>query len=133
MKQATLLLLLFFLMSCSKEAMQRNAIMEAMTQGKWSVVIFKKGTTDVTTSFVDYAFQFKDNYTVTAFHNSLIEKTGTWTADVNAKTITSTFTNASDPLILLNGTWQITDNDWTRVDASQTINGETRILRLEKH
>jgi hypothetical protein len=34
--------------------------------------------------------------------------------------------------MLLNGTWQITNSDWTFVEASQTINNELRTLRLEK-
>ena len=132
MKRVLACFLLFFFFSCSKEQIAKNAVMNAMTSGQWKVVSFKNGSTDVTADFSAYTFQFKENYTVDALHNATVEKTGTWTADANAKTITSTFTNAAHPIILLNGTWQITDNSWTFVEASQTVNGTLRTLRLEK-
>jgi len=132
MKRVLACLLLFFFFSCSKEQIAKNAVMNAMTSGQWKVVSFKNGSTDVTADFSAYTFQFKENYTVDAIHNSTVEKTGAWTADANAKTITSTFTNATHPIILLNGTWQITNNSWTFVEASQTVNGTLRTLRLEK-
>jgi hypothetical protein len=132
MKKVFTLLLLSFFFSCSKEEMARNAIVNAMTTGYWKVVSFKTGSSNVTTDFTPYKFQFKENLTVDAINNTTVEKTGTWTADANAKTITSSFTNASNPIMLLNGTWQITNSDWTFVEASQTINNELRTLRLEK-
>jgi len=130
-KLYTFFLLLFFI-SCSKEEIIRNAVINAMTSGQWKVVIFKNGSTDVTTDFAPYKFQFKENLSVDAINNTTVEKTGSWTADPNAKTITATFTNASSTLSLLNGTWLITDSGWTYVEANQTVNGELRILRLEK-
>jgi len=132
MRKLCILFLLPFLFSCSKEEMQKNAVINAMTGGQWKVVSFKKGAADVTTDFASYKFQFKENYTVDAINNSTIEKTGTWTADPNAKTISSSFIDANATLTLLNGTWQITNSDWTFVEASQTIGGELRTLRLEK-
>jgi hypothetical protein len=130
-KVFTLFLLLFFF-SCNKEEIARNAVLDAMTSGYWKVVSFKNGAADVTSDFSSYKFQFKENLTVDAINNTTVEKTGSWNADTNAKTITSSFTNAGNPLILLNGTWQITNSDWTFVEASQTVNGELRTLRLEK-
>ena len=121
------------LAGCNKEEIARNAVISAMTTGYWKVVSFKNGSADVTTDFVPYKFQFKENLTVDAVANTTVEKTGTWTADANAKTITSFFPNAGHPLILLNGTWQITKSDWTFVEASQTANNELRTLRLEKN
>jgi hypothetical protein len=110
----------------------KNAVIDAMTSGQWKVVNFKNDNSDVTSDFAPYTFQFKQNLTVDAINNSSVEKTGTWTADANAKTISSTFTNANSTISLLNGTWQITDNSWDYVVASQTINGTLRSLRLEK-
>jgi hypothetical protein len=130
-KVFTLFLLLFFF-SCNKEEIARNAVLDAMTSGYWKVVSFKNGAADVTSDFSSYKFQFKENLTVDAINNTTVEKTGSWNADTNAKTITSSFTNAGNPLILLNGTWQITNSDWTFVEASQTVNGELRTLRMEK-
>jgi hypothetical protein len=132
MKQAAILFLLVFLFGCSKEEIQRNAVMNAMTQGQWKITSFKDGTTDITTLFTVYTFQFKENYTVDVIHNNSIEKTGTWTADINALTITAAFPNVTDPLNLLNGTWHITNSDWSWVEAYQTVNGEQRRLRMEK-
>ena len=132
MKICLTLLLSVLLFSCIKEELQKQAVLNAMTGGQWKVVRFKKGSTDVTTDFTTYTFQFKENQTVDAIHNSTIENTGTWTADAEAKTITSFFSNATTTLSLLNGTWLITNNSWTFVEASQSVNGEARILRLEK-
>jgi len=132
MRKIFTLLLLSSLFSCNKEEMAKNAVINAMTSGQWKVVSFKDGVTDVTTDFASYKFQFKENLTVDAINNTTVEKTGTWTADANAKTITSTFGNANAPLILLNGTWKITDNSWLFVEATQTVNGKLRSLRLEK-
>ena len=131
MRKIFTLLLLSSLFSCNKEEMAKNAVTNAMTSGQWKVVNFKDGATDVTTDFASYKFQFKENLTVDAINNTTVEKTGTWTADANAKTITSTFDNANAPLILLNGTWKITDNSWTFVEATQTTSGGLRMLRLE--
>lgn len=130
-KLCTLLLLVLFF-SCSKEQIAKNIVINAMTSGQWKVVSFINDTTDVTSNFSPYKFQFNENLTVDAINNTTVEKTGTWTADANAKTITSNFTNANTPLILLNGTWKITNNSWTFVEASQTVNGLIRKLRLEK-
>lgn len=132
MKKLCTVFLLVLLFSCNKEEMARNAVVNAMTSGYWKVVAFKNGTSDVTAEFSPYKFQFKENLTVDAINNTTLEQTGNWTADANAKTITSTFSNAVQPVMYLNGTWQITKSDWTFVEASQTVNGELKTLRLEK-
>ena len=124
--------LLLFFFSCNKEEMAKNAVINAMTSGYWKVISFKSGSTSVTTNFAAYKFQFRENLTVDAINNSVVENTGTWTADPNAKTITSNFPNANSTLSLLNGTWLITNNSWSFVEASQTVGGEIRSLRLEK-
>ena len=125
------LVFLFILLGCVKKK-EEAMVANAMTNGQWKVTYFKKGTADVTTDFSTYLFQFKTNYTVDAINNGTIEKTGSWNADASAQTITSTFPNAANPIVLLNGTWQITNNSWTWVEATQTVNGEVQILRLDK-
>jgi hypothetical protein len=132
MSKVYTLFLLLLLFSCNKEQIARDAALDAMTSGYWKVVSFKNGAADASAGFSSYKFQFKENLTVDAINNATVEKTGTWNADANAKTISSFFSNAGDPLILLNGTWQITKSDWTFVEASQMVNGELRTLRLEK-
>jgi len=103
-----------------------------MTNGQWTVTSYIKGGTDVTTDFAPYKFQFKTNFTVDAINSGTLEKTGTWNADANAQTITSAFANATNPLTLLNGTWNITNTTWTSVQANQTVGAELRTLRLDK-
>jgi hypothetical protein len=132
MKTFLTLLLFVAFASCSKEQIQTNAVISAMTNGQWKVVNFMNGNTNMTSDFSVYKFQFKTNLSVDAINNNTVEKTGTWNADANARTITSNFTNASNPLMLLNGTWKITNNSWNFVEASQTVNNELRTLRLEK-
>ena len=120
--------------SCKKAAEEifKGRVIDAMTTGQWHMVKFTKGGADITGDFSPYLFQFHENNTVDALNSGAVEKTGTWSADVGARTITSLFTNATTPLSLLNGTWNITDNSWTRVVASQTVNGEVLTLRLQK-
>lgn len=121
--------------SCTPERIeekQQNLVLQAMVNGQWKVSSFNKGGTDLTNDFSPYKFQFKENLTVDAINNGSVEKTGSWNADANAQTITSNFTGATNPVILLNGTWNITSTTWTSVNASQTVNGELRTLRLDK-
>jgi len=119
---------------CKKtiENAQEDALIQIMTSGQWSVTSFKKGSDDITTDFSGYKFQFKSNRTVDAIKNSLIEKTGTWEGNAFNRSIFSNFTNVVHPLLLLNGTFIITDSGLTYVEASQTVNGEVRMLRLDK-
>ncbi len=87
---------------------------------------------DVTADFAGYKFQFKSNKTVDAIKNNSIEKTGTWDGNAYSRRITSNFPNATNPLLLLNGTFVITDSGLTYVEANQTVAGEIRMLRLDK-
>jgi hypothetical protein len=105
-----------------------------MTNGQWKVTKFMQGTTNATNDFSDYKFQFKENNSVDAIRvsNSAIEKSGAWSADPGARTITSQFTNAAPTLMLLNGTWRITNNSWTFVEATQNVSGVDHSLRLDK-
>lgn len=135
MKYVFALILIMGLAGCKKqiEKIQTNLVIEAMTTGQWKMVSFKDGSTDLTQDFSPYTFQFKTNYTVDAIKNSLVESSGTWNADADAKTISSNFNPpATNPLPFLNGTWKITNNSWTFVEANQTVNGVLRTLRLEK-
>lgn len=128
------ILLSFCFVSCKKaiESAQEDLVIKAMTDGTWKVVRFNKGTTDITSDFAPYRFQFRSNYTVEAINNSIVETIGTWNASATDRTIASSFTNAGFTVSLLNGTWSITNNSWTFVEATQTVNNEVRTLRLEK-
>jgi len=135
MSRGLILLLTVLLFSGCKEAIEEkkeNMILDAMTDGQWKVSNYTKGPTNETASFTSYAFQFYKDRTVDALKSSTFDKRGTWQENANALTIQATFSNASEPLVLLNGTWQITRTSWTSVDAYQDVNGERRVLRLDK-
>jgi hypothetical protein len=134
MKKLTLIVFLFTFISCGKGGDNAPSlfVLQAMTDGQWKVSNYDKGTTDVTSDFNGYSFQFKTNLTVDALKNGATEKSGNWTADGSAKTITANFTSASNPLDLLNGTWNISNTTWTSVDATQSVNGVIHTLRLDK-
>lgn len=135
MKQAfSLLILILMLTGCKKaiEQAQEDYVVKAMTTGQWMVKSYIKGGSDVTASFNSYSFQFYDNRTVEARKNNQPQMTGTWEGNASAKTIFANYTTTSEPLSLLNGTWMITNNSLTYVEASLIANGEQRSLRLEK-
>lgn len=129
-----LALLAFGLTNCEKaiESTQEDLVIKAMTNGQWKVTTFRRDNNDVTGSFSPYVFQFRTDKTVEAITNGTIEHKGTWEGNAGNKTIASSFTNANATLQLLNGTWNITKNSWTYVEATQTVNGEVRTLRLDK-
>jgi hypothetical protein len=132
MKKLYPLVFLLILAGCKKEKKAENIIIQAMVNGQWKVTNFNKSGMDRTSDFATYKFQFKTDFTVDALNNGSIEKTGSWNADAATQTITSNFTNAVSPVVLLNGTWAITNNSWTWVEAKQTVNGELLSLRLDK-
>lgn len=125
---------ILLLTACIKtpEQVQENLVIKAMTDGQWHMTSFSKAGADKTTSFAPYRFQFKKDNTVDAINNGTTERTGTWSANAEAETITSSFSSAGEPLSLLNGTWKVTKNSWTYVEATQTVNSEILKLRLDK-
>jgi len=129
-----LALLLCSLLSCKKtvENAQRDAVVDIMVSGQWSVTKYMKGDSTITPQFAPYKFQFHDNGSVDAIRNGMLEKTGTWKGDATLLTITSSFPGAPYPLPLLNGTFQITKTGLSSVEARMLLNGETHLLRLDK-
>lgn len=125
---------IFFLPGCKKivEKAQENALVQAMTSGQWVVTSFVQNSNDITSSFSGYKFQYYSNRTVDAIKNGSVEMTGTWDGDISSMTTWASFTNASAPLNLINGSWHIDNNSWTFVVATQTTSGETKTMRLDK-
>ena len=135
MKKLSFVVVAVILLSgCHKiiEQKAQDAIVKAMTQGQWEITNFTSNGTDMTANFSGYTFQYFENYTVNAIKNGTVEKTGTWQGDVNTMSISANFPNAVDPLLLLNGTWHITENSWTYVKATMTVGSEIRTLSLDK-
>ena len=134
MKQLLIIISLACLTGCKKviEKKAETAIMNAMTDGQWVITTFISNGTNITTDFSAYRFQYFTNYTVNAIKSGNVENTGNWEGDVNTMSIFANFPNATNPLLLLNGTWHVTDNSWTYVKATMTVGNETRTLRLDK-
>ena len=134
MKPLLIILSLICLAGCKKtiEKKAENAIIKAMTDGQWVITSFTSDGSDITADFSAYKFQYFSNYTVNAIKSGTVENTGNWDGDVSTMNIFASFPGATNPLLLLNGTWHVTDNSWTYVKATMTIGNETRTLRLDK-
>jgi hypothetical protein len=135
MKQLIILFLgAIFLGSCEKtaEKIGEDLVIKAMTDGQWKITKFTQNGTDITSSFSGYKFQYYSNKTVDAILNGVTERTGNWDGNATAMTTYASFPGATNPILLINGTWNITRNSWTYVEASQTNGTETKTLRLDK-
>jgi hypothetical protein len=116
---------------CSKKEVQKNIIIQAMTNGRWVVQHFTENTLDVSTEFTTYEFQFYENGTVQSISGSVITN-GTWTANPDERTISSIFPTGNDTLKRLNDTWKIFNNSYTLVEANPTNITRTAYLKLIK-
>ena len=135
MKRLSYLITLFLLLgSCKKtiEKIQEDLIIKAMVDGQWAVTSFTHNGSNITPDFATYKFKYYSNKTVDAINNGVVEKTGNWDGDASANTTYAYFTNPAYPLSLINGSWNITRNSWTYVEATQTIGSETKTMRLDK-
>lgn len=120
--------------SCKKtiEKVAEDLVIKAMTDGQWVVTSFTQNGTNITSNFSGYKFQYYSNKTVDAILNGVKERTGNWDGNASAMTTWADFPGAANPILLINGTWQITNNGWTYVEATQTNGTEVKTLRLDK-
>lgn len=131
-------LLLFTLLLCLagcqkvKESIQEKLIMDFITNGHWKITRYQQGIFDRTAEFNAYKFKFRNNEKIDALKNDVVESTGVWKGDQTNYTIYSNFPTTIQPLSLLNATWTITNGGETFVEANTSINGEPRLLRIEK-
>lgn len=131
----SLTLVVFLSSSCKKtiQNIQEDLVIKAMTDGQWSVTNFVLNGTNITSDFSSYKFKYYNNpKNVDAIKNGSVEMTGQWDGNSSANTTWANFTGASYPLSLINGTWNITRNSWTYVEATQTSGGDTKVMRLDK-
>lgn len=103
-----------------------------MTDGQWAITSFTLNGTSITTDFSPYRFKYYSNKTVDAINNGTVEKTGNWDGNASNNTTWASFSGAVYPLTLINGTWNITRNSWTYVEATQTSSADTKLMRLDK-
>jgi len=122
------------LSGCKKaiEGIAQDMVIKAMTDGQWVITRFTQNGNDITTDFTGYKFQYYENKTVDAIKNGVLERTGSWNGDATTMTTSANFTGAPNPIALINGNWNITNNSWTFVEANQTNGTELKTLRLDK-
>jgi len=136
MKKASILLLLSICLisnSCKKYVQQQeqNALVSLVTNGVWVVTRYLDNGTDITPSFSGYLFRFSTNGTVTGTLGTVVSN-GTWSGDINTKTIISDFPSAGNPLQKLNHTWKITDSYTDSVAANTVVDTSVNVLNLRK-
>lgn len=133
-KIAALVFIVSLLGSCKKavENVQEDLVIKAMTDGQWGVTNFTLNGTTITPDFTNYKFKYYSNKTVDAINSGTVEKTGNWDGNANNMTTWANFTSPAYPLSLINGTWQITRNSWTYVEATQVSGSDTKTMRLDK-
>jgi hypothetical protein len=124
--------------SCKKaaeqiiEQKQEDLVVLAMTSGSWKMTWFKENGTAIN-DFNGYEFKYYTNYTVDGIAPSGVTKTGNWGGSSATMTTSCDFSVVvSDPLAKINGTWKISKNSWTYVEAEQISGGITKTMRLDK-
>ncbi len=119
--------------SCKKLVRQQeqNAAIQIITNGLWYVQTYTNNGADISSIFDGYVFQFKQDGTVVGTKDN-ISISGTWSASIPDRSITSNFPNATSPLNKLNSVWKITDSSVDYVVANATISDSTENLRLQK-
>jgi len=135
MKKLFILLIPIISFSGCKKTINNAAediIVRAMTDGQWIITSFNDNGTDITADYSSYKFQYHSNRTVDAIKNGSVERSGNWEGYAETLSIWATFPGAPYPLDLINGTWQITNNSWTFVEARKTVGADVKTLRLDK-
>ncbi len=132
-----LLVLVAFSFSCKKFIRQQEekAVMNIIVNGFWHVDQYVRDGSDITSSFSGYLFKFESNGTVTGKNaDNSVSDTGSWAPNVDARTISSIFPSASEPVNLLNGLWKIKDSgtDFVLADFNDSVTHTYNILRLKK-
>jgi PBP1b-binding outer membrane lipoprotein LpoB len=133
-KIITLFLLITFFSGCKKaiENKQQDLVIQAMTNGQWQITSFTLNSSNITSDFAGYKFQYYSNKTVDAIKNGTVVKTGTWDGNATTMTTSADFPAAVNPLLYINGSWNILNSSWTYVVASQTVGATVKNMRLDK-
>ena len=101
-KLIPLFLIVISLGSCEKavEKIGEDLVIKAMTDGQWKITKFTQNSTDITSSFSGYKFQYYSNKTVDAILNGVTERSGTWDGNASAMTTSANFPGATNPILL---------------------------------
>lgn len=129
-----ILILLVVGSGCKKfiEEQQEKVLMNAITNGTWYIEEYRENTTDITSSFSDYEFQFNKDGTLQGKRAGLDPDNGTWQASMQNASITAQFPSAIDPLKKVNGLWKITDSYMNYVEAEMKVADGKKFLHLRK-
>ncbi len=112
---------------------QENLVLDVMTSGTWVVTLMQEGSTNTTTSFNGYEFQFYRNRTVDAIKNGVKVQSGIWESKEDQQSIVANFDAGGDALLpKLNGTWLIYSVSLTTVKSTQTKSAMEWKLDLAK-
>jgi hypothetical protein len=142
MKKNLLPIILLFIIvatsSCKKaiekviEEKQEDYVILAMTNGIWKMSWFKEDSLLVN-DFNGFEFKYYADYTVDGIDPNGIIKKGIWSGNGATLTTTTNFpASANAPLTKLNGSWKITKNSWTFVEAEQIVGNFKKTMRLDK-
>jgi hypothetical protein len=121
------------LVSCKKtvEEKARDLLMEAITDGIWSVTGYMQDTTEIGHEFQGYDFIFyTDQSMVVAKGSDTL--TGTWKGDIYARSIKSECNSADDPVKKINGEWIIKESNWHYVKAEMKTATGMNTLEMKK-
>lgn len=126
-------LLIITIPSCQKliDKQKEKMAMDIITNGQWYVEQYFEDSTNVTSDFLNYEFQFKEDRTVTGTRGAESHE-GIWTEDVSTLSINSQFPTAPAPLTRLNGIWKFKDSSPDFVKAEMTTPTGKNLLRLRK-
>ena len=131
----TLCLVILLSSGCKKtiQNIQEDLVVKAMIDGQWKVTNFVLNGSNITADFSAYRFKYYNNpKNVDAIKNGSVEKTGQWGGNSSDNTTWANFDVVPLPLSHINGTWHITRNSWTYVEATQTSGTDTKVMRLDK-
>ena len=133
-KSVIFIFFILFFAGCKKsiEKIQQDLVIQAMTDGQWTITSFTQNGANITADFANYKFKYYADKTVDAINNGTVEKKGTWDGNASTMTTSANFTSATHPLVLINGNWHIDRNSWTYVEATQSNGTDTKTMRLDK-
>jgi hypothetical protein len=122
------------LLGCQKQIqeIEEDLVIQAMTSGQWKMSAFVQNGSDRTADFIAFRFRYNRDYTVDAIRNGIIEQRGTWNGSASTRTISANFPNPINPIDLVNGNWSITRSGASYVEATQSLNGIQKTIRLDK-
>ncbi|MES2647166.1 MAG: hypothetical protein V4717_09845 [Bacteroidota bacterium] len=113
---------------------KEDLMVNLITSHTWKVVKFMEGTSNLTSEYAVYDFEFEKNSTVKAVLNGVTEATGTWVGDETSQSITAAFPGAGAKLSKLTGKWTVTNTKslpW-RVFSNRYEGSKQFILDLQE-